>query len=60
MSWHRYYFCPSCDDVIEVAIEAERVVCPHCKVAFNINYDSEFIDGSWKGRTTLTEVKRHE
>jgi uncharacterized paraquat-inducible protein A len=52
------YWCPECDELIEVSVEAKRAQCPGCRNLFDLDRDAEFTDGSWKDLTTLTLVKQ--
>lgn len=57
MKYTTFKFCPNCDVEIEFEPNAEKVVCSDCKTEFDRDIDAEFVDGSWKDRSTLTPTK---
>jgi len=47
--------CPECGHDVPVDYEEQpkRVVCPHCRMECEVDYDAELDNGSWRDLTKL-------
>jgi hypothetical protein len=50
------YFCPKCDEEVEVRPDQDSVTCSHCQSSLRVDSDASFDDGIWHDRTKLFVV----
>ena len=35
-----FVYCPKCEDIVDCGIDDKKVVCPNCKRAFHVDFNS--------------------